>query len=331
MARGYLRTSGELVDLGTPTDVLYEDADKDSIEIEISGDGANGPARFQFDVFGESGFAKAADFVKHTTALNIASSLSTLGLVLLDVAPSQQLFHYLNAERVGPRKYGPMSATQRREFYLGTRGEFTLHALYEHLGQTVGEPDDLRRISENSARLDDQVEAWLAEISPGARLNLSPFEQADLMVGTFSFAEQGTLRSRQFRSTNVGFGLSYVLPVIVALLSCESGGVVLLENPEAHIHPGGQTRLGELCAFAAAAGVQIIVETHSDHFMDGIRIAVRKGILAPEACAFHYFERIGTRTEISSPELDKNGRLSSWPQGFFDQHRRNAAKLVKPL
>lgn len=333
LARGYLQTSGDLVDLGTASDVLYEGADNDSVEIAVRDSSMAGArAHFSFGISSQN-FARAPDILQHQATLNFLSSTKTAALVLTpsfspDASPK---FHYLNAERVGPRKYGLMSTMRAGEFNLGTKGEFALHVLHENQGRVALADDDPRKIKNVSGRLADQVEAWLAGVSPGVRLDLLPVEQADLLVGTFSFAEQGELRSRQFRATNVGFGLSYVLPVLLAFLSCEAGGVILLENPEAHIHPAGQTRLGELCAFAAAAGVQIIVETHSDHFMDGVRIAVRNSILPATDCAFHYFTRAGTRSEIASPELDKTGRLSFWPSGFFDQHRRNTAKLVKPV
>ncbi len=334
LLQGHLQTSGDLVDLGTPGDVLYEGAETDLIEIALK-DSAKPdlPIELSFIVAEGGAVAKAPDIKQHLKALNIASTLPTSGLVLTGPAPRDEraLFHYINAERQGPRKYGPIPSFRGRQFNLGSKGEFALHALYQRRNDPLNRADDPRILNVASSKLGDQVEAWLAEVSPGVSLDLAAVAQADLMVGTFSFAEPGELRSREFRATNVGFGLSYVLPVIVALLSCEEGGVVLLENPEAHIHPAGQTRLGELCAFAAAAGVQIIVETHSDHFMDGIRIAVRNAVLQSEDCAFHYFQRAGTRSEVTSPELDKSGKLSAWPAGFFDQHRRNTAKLVKPL
>ena len=81
---------------------------------------------------------------------------------------------------------------------------------------------------------------------------------------------------------------------------------------------------------ATLAGVQVIVETHSDHFVDGIRIAVRDGLITPDSVVFHYFERNSGKTVVSSPQVDADGRLSSWPAGFFDQHEENMAKLIAP-
>ena len=105
-------------------------------------------------------------------------------------------------------------------------------------------------------------------------MDLEEVAAADSVIAGFSFDRPGDVPSRSYRATNVGFGLSYTLPVIVALLA-PAGALCLIENPESHLHPKGQTKLAELAVRASRAGVQVFVETHSDHFMDGVRIAVR--------------------------------------------------------
>ena len=118
-----------------------------------------------------------------------------------------------------------------------------------------------------------------------------------------------------------------MLPVILALLS-PPGTLCLIENPEAHLHPRGQTKLAELAARAAKAGVQVFAETHSDHFIDGVRIAVRDGLITPGDAEFHYFEREGNMTVVTSIQVDADGRLSRWPSGFFDQYDDNLARAA---
>ena len=152
---------------------------------------------------------------------------------------------------------------------------------------------------------------------------------------SFSFVTGGAT-SRSLRPTSVGFGLSYTLPVVVALLAARPGSLVLVENPEAHLHPRGQMAMGDLIIRAAAAGAQVIVETHSDHVLNGIRVAVKEGRGAPDQVAIHYFQRI-TETRggderivhvVQSPRIDADGRVDSWPQGFFDQYDIALEKLL---
>jgi hypothetical protein len=115
------------------------------------------------------------------------------------------------------------------------------------------------------------------------------------------------------RPTNVGFGLTYVLPIITACLTAKPGSMVLLENPEAHVHPQGQSAMARLTCAAAAAGAQLVVETHSDHILNGVRLAVKRGLLPPDGVALHYFRREDDGIKIQSPAIGQDGMLSQWP------------------
>jgi predicted ATPase len=133
-----------------------------------------------------------------------------------------------------------------------------------------------------------------------------------------------------YRATNVGFGLSYTLPVITALLvgTIIPNSLVIIENPEAHLHPKGQTEMAKLIALCTQAGAQIIVETHSDHIFDGIRIAAKKMNMAKDI-QIHWFELDENKnTQVYSPILSNDGRIEEWPQGFFDQFEINSSELI---
>jgi len=86
--------------------------------------------------------------------------------------------------------------------------------------------------------------------------------------------------------------------------------------------------LAELAAKAAAAGAQVILETHSDHILNGLRLAVREGIIKPEQTAFHYFRRDGLNVRVETPVINQDGRMDIWPDGFFDQHEKILSALV---
>lgn len=132
------------------------------------------------------------------------------------------------------------------------------------------------------------------------------------------------------RPANVGYGVSYALPIIVAGLVTGKGRTLIIYSPEAHLHPRAQARIGAFLAQMAASGTQVLIETHSDHVMDGVRIAVKESRLTPDAAQFHYFAKRDGVPHISSPTIDAQGKLSEWPEGFFDQHRRNTARLLRP-
>ena len=245
-----------------------------------------------------------------------------------DVPPFGGKFVYVNAERVGPRKLYPLSDALAKRGDFGTSGEYAWNYLIHHQDNLL-DSDDPRWNPGGSRRMLDVVDLWLQDVCPGAHLNLEKLGEVDAVTAEFTFDRVGDVESRRHRATNVGFGLSYVLPVILALLS-PPGTLCLIENPEAHLHPRGQTRLAELAALAAKAGVQMFAETHSDHFMDGVRIAVRDGLIKPEDAYFHYFEREGNKTVVASPQVNEDGRLSRWPVGFFDQREQNMARLLAP-
>ena len=323
---GRLVLGGELADLGTGQDVLCEDAESDVVEFELHRADNQTPCRFSFD------YSRTADELRTRDGSQGVLSPADPGLNVLrqwtEVPPLGGRLIYVNAERIGPRKFYHHSEVFARRGNLGTRGEYTLNYLSARQGESLPS-NDPRCSDPGRRRLIEVIDHWLQEVTPGAHLQLETIQDADAIIAGFSFDHPGDVGTRRYRATNVGFGLSYTLPVLTALLE-PSGSLCLIENPEAHLHPRGQTRLAELAVRASLAGVQVIVETHSDHFMDGVRIAVRDGLIRPEDAAFHYFSRDGGKAMVSSPRMDADGRLSSWPEGFFDQHEENLARLLAP-
>ena len=323
---GRLVLGGELADLGTGQDILCEDAESDVVEFELHRADNQAPCRFSFD------YSRTADELRTRDGSQDVFSPADPGSKVLrqwtEVPPLGGRLIYVNAERIGPRKFHHHSEVFARRGNFGARGEYTLNYLSARQNETLPAAD--RRCPDlPSLRLGEVVDYWLQEVTPGVHLELETIQDADAIIAGFSFDRPGDVESRRYRATNVGFGLSYTLPVLAALLA-PPGTLCLIENPEAHLHPRGQTRLAELAVRASLAGVQVIVETHSDHFMDGVRIAVRNGLIRPDQTAFHYFSREGGKTVVSSPRVNADGRLSSWPEGFFDQHEENLIKLLGP-
>lgn len=231
-------------------------------------------------------------------------------------------FEYISAERLGPRRYYDELAGERfSATQVGTKGEYAISTLYA-IGSDLKVYENMKNSAESSERLELQVNAWMSEVSPGIRVKAIPYLDANMMG--LRYGQSSILGEESTNAVNMGFGVSYVLPVIIALLKAREGDLVIIENPEAHIHPKGQRQIGELVARAASNGVQIIMETHSDHVLNGIRLSVKNNIIDKEKVKVNYFgvyEGVDgmIKHEMTSPEILEDGSLSNWPEGFFDE------------
>jgi predicted ATPase len=314
-----LDLNGELVSLGTGKDILLEGAPENVIGIDIEADEGSGKWRFPYSETDDVLSKAEAEFTDRSGTI-YDSNLFT------------DHFHYLQAERLGPRVFLQTSEYMVRQHkQIGTQGEYAAQFLASF--ETKAVLQEMQHPNSVAHTLKAQVETWMNEISPGINLNVSDFTNLGVVQLGVGFERANDIATRHFKATNVGFGISYTLPILVALLSAEEGTLILLENPEAHLHPRGQSQLGNLLARAADAGVQVIVETHSDHILNGMRIAIRKYIAEPEDIALHYFYRDIENPEVEgaqvkSPEIDKYGKLSFWPEGFFDEYGKNLDELL---
>lgn len=247
---------------------------------------------------------------------------------------------YISADRWGPKISLPMDQKLNGFPEIGEHGEYVIGFLDKL--RNIKIPKELQHPNSQGDVLQYEIVGWLSEIAPGVELFYESHTKQDSTHVEYN----------NFRPTNVGFGLSYCLPILAAILGMaghspstgwdnnfgqdweahkrDRGMLIMIENPEAHLHPKGQTALGRLIALGAASGLQIIVETQSDHLMDGIRIAVKDQLISAEKVIFHYLtkERDGT-SKIVTPEINQDGKLSFWPEGFFDQTLKNRTELAR--
>ncbi|MBD2456951.1 DUF3696 domain-containing protein [Nostoc sp. FACHB-87] len=312
-----LALNGELVHIGTAQDSFCERAKDNYISFEVAWkDNRKGIWNFNYDLE-----KKDAD------VLNIA--LESINSEVYLSSLFSKNFHYLQAERLGPRPFNETLDYQVRiRKQLGTKGEYAAHFLYVY-GRKAIPIANLSYPHAKSMDLIDQVEAWMREVSPGTRIKITSNSDMGLVNMQYFYGD-----SNPYRATNVGFGITYTLPIILAVLASEPDTLMLVENPEAHLHPRGQAKMGELLALAASCGVQVVIETHSDHVLNGIRLAVHDGKLKPEDVQLHYFQREENQgqayTKVISPSIDRDGRIDRWPDGFFDEWEKSLDALLEP-
>ncbi len=318
-----LNLKGEWINIGVGKDALYENADKEIITFN-----------FKFKDLGEKkwefGYDSTADTLPFLEGLEPPKNFEELSLF------DNQRFQYLSAERWVLNKYerSDFQVVQNRN--LGKHGQFATHFL-THYKDANDLKVPLELCYENHATsnnqkgeiintLEHQVSQWMNVICPGTKVRPKDdgfgFDDSRLR---YQFDNNG-LDTEEFKPINVGFGITYVLSVLVVLLGSKPGDLLLLENPESHLHPRGQSAIGKLMTLVANNGVQIFVESHSDHILNGIRVAVKDGV-PPEMIKLHYFSRniIEDKAilEVTTPELDSEGGIKNWPENFFDQARKD--------
>ena len=238
---------------------------------------------------------------------------------------------YISADRLGPKNSLPLSV-DKAITTVGSRGENIVDFLSGYENEWIGLPVPRTLVVSEGVGIRDNLTEWLRFISPGIDFKYSYDNNTDI----------GRTEFNGHRPVHVGFGLSYTLPIIASILLHASqlmankteSVLLLLENPEAHLHPSGQTKMGEMLARAASCGVQIIVETHSDHLLNGIRIAVKEKII-PHTDAKCFFFKSGSwdgknedPVTVENIEIDEHGMVDYWPDGFFDETEKSLQRLI---
>jgi predicted ATPase len=240
---------------------------------------------------------------------------------------------YISADRLGPRNSLPLSIGENITT-AGSKGEHIVDFLSKV--DSEYEWDDLKvpaeLITKEGNGIRENIKEWLRVISPGVDFDFASDHNTDT----------GRTMFNNHRPVHTGFGLSYTLPIIASVLihSAQLIGektesvLLLIENPEAHLHPSGQTKMGELFVLAASCGVQIMVETHSDHILNGVRIAVKDGKLSPENINCYFLQTDNDEKKDEKPVLvnrisiDRHGMMDYWPDGFFDETEKSLLHLV---
>lgn len=126
------------------------------------------------------------------------------------------------------------------------------------------------------------------------------------------------------RHKNIGTGVTYIAEVIISAFSCKAGDILIIENPEIHLHPSAQSKFVDFLTFIASCGVQIIVETHSDHIYNGIRKDIHQDLIDAEDVRIYFFKQNenGCSEPILIP-INETGKATVNANGLFDQIKKD--------
>ena len=307
-----LNVNGVYVQLGQEEALLYMNASDEQIKIE---------ARFD-----ESNYI---DLMKtgRDECWQTSTFLRGRNGIYSDNTKEQKL-HYLNTHRVAPAITYPLSNYDISINRIGHYGEHCAHYLAVNKNNQLN-IDSLKHPESSTPFLLENVSKWLAEISSGIDVTAKVIPEANLATLTYSYG-YGLKKTREITPLHVGFGVTHALPVVTQLLISKPGDLLIIENPEAHLHPKGQAQLAKLIALTARHGVQVIIETHSDHILNAIRVATKEQVITPEQSKIYFFTRTENSLATQTTEIciEPDGSVSQWPEGFFDEWDNQLDKLI---
>ncbi|MBP1165787.1 putative ATPase [Chryseobacterium sp. PvR013] len=226
--------------------------------------------------------------------------------------------NYISANRVGPKDfYHKITSTKN---FIGENAEFLIDYLYRNSTRTI---DYERMYDKQSSTLGYNVNLWLKKIL-NANINLDNIISGNIITANYNYRD-----NKPVRPYHIGAGISYTVGIIILCLSASKDETIVLENPEIHLHPKAQSELAAFLCFVASKGVQLIIETHSDHIFNGVRKSINKKEISKELAEIHFFEldenNISTNNAIC---LNEEGRILDMKKGLFDQFDNDLDELL---
>lgn len=226
--------------------------------------------------------------------------------------------NYVSANRIGPKDFYHKITSKKN--FIGENAEFLIDYLYQNSSNTI---DPNLVFDKQSNTLDYHVNFWLKKIL-NVTISLDNITSGNIITANYSYKD-----NRLVRPYHIGAGISYVIGILILCLNASENETIVLENPEIHLHPKAQSELASFLCFIANAGVQLIVETHSDHIFNGVRKAVHRNEIKNDLVEINFFELDENNISHNySIKLNNDGRILNLKDGLFDQFDNDLDELL---
>lgn len=333
-----IQVNGHLVTLGAPADIINDSSGSNSTDVAICSEDES----YCFKMSSQSGLesqllinrleihgAQCTHVVEGSEEIcrAIQDMSGPSAAKNMPLAGSIIDIIYISAIRDGALEiYHSPSRQGLTHADVGVKGEYAAWWFSNFLDEDIS-PERCHQ-SESSPVLRRQLNAWASSIFPGVEANATKISGTNFVKLEF----RSGVTDKWRKPSNIGYGLTYIFSILVACLLAKKGQVVIIDSPEAHLHPLGQSRIGLFLSKIAQSGVQIIIETHSDHILNGVRIAAKQNVIQCENILLHFFQggrqARGEPPTIVTSLVSSDGSLSDWPDGFFDQAEKDLAELA---
>ncbi len=226
----------------------------------------------------------------------------------------EENIYYLSADRVGVEN----RASTSRSYKCGINGEYLYGTYQEEKSKAL---DASLVKDEDSYTLSMQVNYWLNQIT-GIKTELKTEKNLDDSINV-TFTSDGL---PNMLPSSLGTGVSYITKILILCLRAQKGDLIIIENPEIHLHPASQAKIGEFFAFIAAAGIRVVIETHSEHLINMVAYEVFEDKLSNDDVTILYKRNVHEKFEVVN--LKKDGKFEvDFPEGFFDATLEQLMKM----
>lgn len=225
--------------------------------------------------------------------------------------------HYLSANRIGVKDLYDKNLNQIDKF--GVLGEYAIDYLEKNKQNSLNES---LVINKDSNTLIAQVNYWLQYIL-NTEISTENISGTDRVKAQYS-----NMPLRKNRPLNIGSGISYIISLLIVCLSSQKNDLIILENPEIHLHPKAQSRLTDFFVFIANYGIQLIIESHSDHIFNGLRKNVNKKLINKDLVSIYFFNLVDNLSNPIKIELNDLGQVKNHQEGLFDQFDDDLNELL---
>ncbi len=283
-------------------------------------------------------------FLPHTLALTDEErQLGTMRVQtpyrIFEAIKYLRLFFAAQVKYLGPLrdKPGLIYPVCHNSVDVGTRGQCTAAMLNRYKeGQIDYIPSNIfktpKELSTVSAK-DKVVECSLAKAVIDWLKYLDVAESVETYDRGFGYELKVTLSgiTKPLDLVHVGTGVSQVLPLLVMCLLAPIDSTLIIEQPELHLHPAVQTRLGDFFLAMALSGKQCLIETHSEHLINRLRLrlALAEDDSLNDLLKTYFVEKIGLESSFREVSVNEYGAIKDWPKGFFDQSLSESAAILR--
>lgn len=287
--------NGQLVSMGTRRDVKCKYSDDKEIHIWVRNEfGSSFGLRIN-----DNSFVIDSQPCEQETSKCIRNTLDY----------HKRNFQYLSSDRIGPKKWYPRNMSV--EDTIDSKGIYAFSFLLDHSTDVL---EDALISDNEDLTLLSQVNWWLNHIM-NARIHVTEVPGGELILSTY---DVGALTG--ISPSNVGAGISYIVSVLITCLSSPKNGIILVENPEIHLHPSAQARLCEFFIMIANSHRQVFIETHSDHIFNGFRVGLANRLIDNQKIGL-WFSSLNNEhlTELEKIQIGRHGSIQNPRKDLFDQ------------